>query len=743
MITKRDGRQVQYDRSKIENAVRAACLDVGLSEDESADVGVLVADGFEEYGYDKNDMTVEEVQDIVETLLMEESYTEVAKAYILYRYEHTLRRQQRTDEEILSMVGNQNDYWATENSNKNSKWVTTQRDYMAGIVSTDIARNFIFPKECIDAHDKGIIHIHDMDYMAQSTLSNCSLINLEDMLQNGTVVNGVQIDKPHRLSTAMTIATQIIAAVASSQYGGCTITLTHLAPFVRLSYLQFYDKYVNWGFSDKEAEKYAQVDLKKEVADAVQTLNYQLNSLTTTNGQAPFISVTMYLGETEEYKPELAMLIEEVLRQRIRGMKNRVGVYVTVAFPKLLYVLEEDNIRHDSKYWYLTQLAAKCTAKRMVPDYISEKKMKEIKDGDCFPCMGCRSFLTPDRFTETLGNIANAGNYDGKPKYYGRFNVGVTTINLVDAALSAKKICEDEGLSVTQENLEKYFWPLMEGRTELCHKVQQIRAERISKTKAEVAPILWCDGAFARLDKDDTLDKLVHNGYATSSIGFAGLYECVKVVTGESHTQKNGKEFGLRVMRFLNAQCDKWKAEENIDYSIYGSPIESTTYTFQKGLHKRFGTVEGITDRDYITNSYHVPVFEKISIFDKFALESEFQNLAPGGAISYGEGCDLTNNLEVVEAVIQYIYDTIMYAELNFKSDYCQECGYDGEIELKYDEKARKHYYQCPNCGNLDTDKMNIARRVCGYISTTVPNEGRLGDIADRYVHIDDHELGE
>jgi ribonucleoside-triphosphate reductase (formate) len=1040
LITKRDGRQVQYDRSKIENAVKAACLDVGLSEDESVDVGILVADGFEGCGYDKKDMSVEEVQDIVETLLMEESYTEVAKAYILYRYEHTLRRQQRTDKEILSMVGNQNDYWATENSNKNSKWVTTQRDYMAGIVSTDIARNFIFPKECIDAHDKGIIHIHDMDYMAQNTLSNCfsadtefvtsegvksfndfydgspvvvrdkdgrwrsaivhnfgkqilytvtlqsgrsiqkirctrnhrwiledgsvtenlqvgdsllalpnvadnfkintvedakafclgfvlgdgsdinsnrgvrvrlcghkkddyspyfeqagyqfssvkgtediiatskdcvskqlfldssmwrvmstaqkialfngyyaadgctssnaihtcdkrnlalileiapvagyyissvrhdihdtpyrenaslyvvhfrkknnlnnlwkvkeikkscnnnhasnvwcvvepathtftlasgivtgncSLINLEDMLQNGTVVNGVQIDKPHRLSTAMTIATQIIAAVASSQYGGCTITLTHLAPFVRLSYLQFYNKYIGWGFSESEAEKYARVDLKKEVADAVQTLNYQLNSLTTTNGQAPFISVTMYLGETEEYKPELAMLIEEVLRQRIKGMKNRVGVYVTVAFPKLLYVLEEDNIHHDSKYWYLTQLAAKCTAKRMVPDYISEKKMKEIKNGDCFPCMGCRSFLTPDRFTETLGNIANAGNYDGKPKYYGRFNCGVTTINLVDAALSAKKICEDEGLDITQENLEKYFWPLMEDRTELCHKVQQIRAERISKTKAEVAPILWCDGAFARLDKDDTLDKLVHNGYATSSIGFAGLYECVKVITGESHTQKVGKEFGLRVMRFLNAQCDKWKAEENIDYSIYGSPIESTTYTFQKGLHKRFGVVEGITDRDYITNSYHVPVFEKISIFDKFALESEFQNLAPGGAISYGEGCDLTNNLEVVEAVIQYIYDTIMYAELNFKSDYCQECGYDGEIELKYDEKAHKHYYQCPNCGNLDTDKMNIARRVCGYISTTVPNEGRLGDIADRYIHIDDHELGE
>lgn len=743
MVIKRNGDKVLFDKSKIYNAVYRAAIEVGRNETDASYVAGSVTSDYVLRSFDEDaEVDIESIQDAVETLLMGED-EETAKAYIVYRYKHALARQRHNDEEILSMVGNKNDYWTTENSNKNSKWVTTQRDYMAGIVSTDIARNFIFPKECVEAHDQGIIHIHDMDYMAQNTMSNCSLINLDDMLQNGTVVNGVQIDKPHRLSTAMTIATQIIAAVASSQYGGTTITMTHLAPFVRESYNKFLEKYVSWGFSEEDSKKYAKIDLSKEISDSVQTLNYQLNSLTTTNGQSPFVSVCLYLGETEEYKEELALLIEEVLEQRIRGMKNRVGVYVTVAFPKLLYVLEEDNIHEDSKYWYLTQLAAKCTARRMVPDYISEKKMKEIKNGDCFPCMGCRSFLSSDRFTKSLGNVANAGNYDGKPKYYGRFNIGVTTINLVDAALSAKKACEDENVEANQENLEGYFWPLMESRIELCHKVQQVRADRISKTKAEVAPILWCDGAFARLDKDDTLEKLVHNGYATSSIGFAGLYECVKVITGESHTQESGKEFGLKVMEFLNEQCDKWRSEENIDYSIYGSPIESTTYTFQKNLHKRFGVIKGITDRDYITNSYHVPVFEKISIFDKFALEAEFQNLAPGGAISYGEGCDLQNNLSVVESVIQYIYDTIMYAELNFKSDYCQKCGYDGEIRLLYNEDEHKHYYHCPNCGNENTETMNIARRVCGYISTTVPCEGRLADIANRYVHIDDHDIDE
>ena len=515
-VIKRDGRKVPFDKQKIQNAINGAFQDV--NGQECNDNGVLVhIMGYINAYQELNDaIEVEKIQDIVERSLMEMGYYNVAKAYIRYRYEHELERQKHNDQELLDMVKGDNDYWNTENSNKNVKWVTTQRDYMAGIVSTDLARKYIFPKEVVEAHDAGIIHIHDMDYAAQNTLHNCCLINLDDMLQNGTVVNGVSIDKPHRLSTAMTIATQIIAAVASSQYGGTTITLTHLAPFVRLSHDRFKNKYINWGFDEDVAEKMAAIDTKKEVADAVQTLNYQLNSLTTTNGQAPFVSVAMYLGETEEYKNELAMLIEEVLNQRIKGMKNRVGVYVTVAFPKLLYVLEEDNIHPESKYWYLTELAAKCTAKRMVPDYISEKVMKDLKlskgetagNGDCYPCMGCRSFLTPDRSGNGYNNVAKAKNWDGKPKYYGRFNIGVSTVNLADAALSARKMCLDNDEEPTQENMEKYFWPLMKERTELCHTAQRIRAERLSKTKAEVAPILWCDGALARLDPDETLDKL-------------------------------------------------------------------------------------------------------------------------------------------------------------------------------------------------------------------------------------------
>lgn len=745
-VVKRDGRVVPFDSHKISSAIGGAAKEVGVDMNYNSN---LIAEEISNNVIDNSSITVEEIQDIVEQKLMEHGFYDVAKAYIRYRYEHELARQKRNDKDLMDMVQGTNDYWNTENSNKNSRWVTTQRDYMAGIISTDLARKYIFPREVIEAHDAGIIHIHDMDYAAQNTLHNCCLINLDDMLQYGTVVNGVSIDKPHRLSTAMTIATQIIAAVASSQYGGCTITLTHLAPFVRMSFQRHMQKYLDWGFDFDESEKMAKTDTQKEIADAVQTLNYQLNSLTTTNGQAPFISVMMYLGEAEEYKEELAALIEEVLKQRIKGMKNRVGVYVTVAFPKLLYVLEEDNITPDSKYWYLTELAAKCTAKRMVPDYISEKVMKNLKlskgeiagNGDCYPCMGCRSFLTPDRSGNGFSNVANAYNWDGKPKYYGRFNIGVSTINLADAALSARKMCIDNGEEPTQENMEKYFWPLMDERTELCHTAQRIRAERLSNTKAEVAPILWCDGALARLNPDETLDKLIHGGYCTSSLGYAGLYEAVKTITSKSHTEPGGYSFGIAVMQFLNDQCAKWKAAEDIDYSVYGTPIESTTYTFAKGLRKRFGVVEGITDRDYVTNSYHVPVFEKIDAFDKLAIEADFQKLSPGGAISYVETCNLQDNIPAVEEVMKFIYYHIMYAELNTKSDYCQVCGYDGEIELKYD--GEKHYYECPNCGNKDTSKMNIARRVCGYISTTVPNEGRLDEFANRYVHLDDHDIEE
>lgn len=751
-LRKRDGRIVDFDKLKIVNAVLAAFKDVdGKVDDYAEQRAKNISNYVEEHLGD--DASVEDVQDMVEQGLTRGKRPDVGKAYIRYRYDHELARQHHLDREILNMATNDPDsYWTTENSNKNSKWVTTQRDYMAGIVSTDIARNYIFPKECVEAHDAGIIHIHDMDYMAQNTLHNCCLINLNDTLQNGTVVNGVRIDKPHRLITATTIATQVIAAVASSQYGGQTITLTHLAPFVRSSWNRYKDKYISWGFSEEDASKFADIDTKKEISDSIQTLTYQLNSLTTTNGQAPFISVCMYLGETEEYKQELALLTEETLKQRILGMKNRKGVYVTTAFPKLLYVLEEDNIHEDSKYWYLTELAAKCTAKRMVPDYISEKVMKELKlskgetvgNGDCYPCMGCRSFLTPDRSGNGWNNVANALDYDNRPKYYGRFNIGVCSINLEDCALSAYK--ETGKDKENYQAIQDEFWSLLDERLELCHKVQRIRAERLSKTKAEVAPILWCDGSLARLQPEDTLDRLIHGGYATSSLGYAGLYEAVKILTGHSHTDNGiGHDVGIQIMKRLNDKCNEWKAAEDIDYSVYGTPIESTTWTFMKGIHKRFGYgyYPGITDREYITNSYHVPVFEKINPFSKLAIESEFQKLSPGGAISYIETSNLQGNIPAVLEVIKFIYDNIMYAELNTKSDYCQVCGYDGEVLLKYDEKNHKHYYECPNCGNKDTSKMNIARRVCGYISTTVPNEGRLDEIAHRYVHLDDHRVDE
>ena len=662
-------------------------------------------------------MLVEDIQDIIEYRLMALGKYTLAKEYITYRYTRELvRKSNTTDLSIKELIDGESEYWNTENSNKNARVVTTQRDYLAGITSTDITRRFLLTEDIVKAHDEGIIHFHDADYFAQNALHNCDLINLEDMLQNGTNINGVMIEKPHRFLTAMTIATQIITAVSSSQYGGCTITLTHLAPFVRNSYERYLEKYKKWKFKKEDCEKYAKEDLKKEITDGVQTFQYQINSMTTTNGQAPFLSVCMYLNETDEYKDELAMIIEEVLKQRIEGMKNDKGVYITPAFPKLLYVLEEDNVKKGTKYYYLTELAAKCTAKRMVPDYISEKIMKQLKidkngNGQCYPCMGCRSFLTP--YVDEKGN----------PKYYGRFNQGVVTINLPDVALSSDKDMD-------------LFWKIFDERLELCHRALQIRHKRLSKVTSDVAPILWQHGALARLEKGQSIHELLHHGYSTISLGYAGLYECVKYMTGHSHTDGSvGKEFGLKVMQYMNDKCKKWKEEEEIDYSVYGTPIESTTYKFAKCLKERFGTIKGITDRDYITNSYHVPVFEEIDAFTKLKLESEFQKLSPGGAISYIETPNLENNLDVVLEVISYIYDNIMYAELNTKSDYCQECGYTGEILI--DDNLE---WYCPNCGNRDHNKLNVARRTCGYIGTNFWNKGRTQEIKERVIHIDNKD---
>ena len=717
-IIKRDGHIVDYCPEKIENAIMKANQEVDEDEGASATQIKNIIKYIE--GLGKKRMLVEDIQDIIETKLMSIGKYALAKKYITYRYTRELvRKSNTTDLSIKELIDGENDYWNTENSNKNARVVTTQRDYIAGITSTDITRRFLLPEDVVKAHDEGIIHFHDMDYFAQNALHNCDLINLEDMLQNGTNINGVMIEKPHRFLTAMTIATQLITAVNSSQYGGATVTLTHLAPFVRESYNRFLKKYKDRKFSKADCEKYAKEDLKKEITDGVQTFQYQINSMTTTNGQAPFLSVCMYLGETEEYKEELAMIIEEVLKQRTQGMKNEKGVYITPAFPKLLYVLEEDNIHKNSKYYYLTELAAKCTAKRMVPDYISEKIMKKLKidkngNGQCYPCMGCRSFLTP--YVDENGN----------PKYYGRFNQGVVTINLVDVALSSDKDMD-------------LFWKIMDERLELCHRALQARHKRLSKVTSDVAPILWQHGALARLGKGESIHDLLHNGYSTISLGYAGLYECVKFMTGHSHTDNGeGKEFGLSVMRKLNEACKKWKSEENIDYSVYGTPIESTTYKFAKCLRERFGKIKGITDRDYITNSYHVPVFEEIDAFTKLKLESEFQELSPGGAISYIETPNLTNNLDAVMEVIKFIYDNIMYAELNTKSDYCQECGYDGEILLDDDLE-----WYCPNCGNRDHDKLNVARRTCGYIGTNFWNKGRSQEIKERVIHIDNKDAEE
>ena len=718
-VIKRDGHMVDYCPEKIENAILKANAEVEEEDQASSTQIKNIIKYIERLG--KKRILVEDIQDIIEMKLMSIGKYELAKKYITYRYTRELvRRSNTTDLAIKELIDGESEYWNTENSNKNAKVVTTQRDYLAGITSTDITRRFLLPEDIVQAHDDGIIHFHDADYFAQNALHNCDLINLEDMLQNGTNINGVMIEKPHRFLTAMTIATQIITAVSSSQYGGCTITLTHLAPFVRDSYKIHLDKYKKRKLTKEQCEKFAKEDLKKEIVDGVQTFQYQINSMTTTNGQAPFLSVCMYLGETDEYKEELAMIIEEVLNQRILGMKNEKGVYITPAFPKLLYVLEEDNINEKGKYYYLTKLAAECTSKRMVPDYISEKIMKQLKidkngNGNCYPCMGCRSFLTPYVDPET-----------NKPKYYGRFNQGVVTINLVDVALSSDKDLDN-------------FWNIFEERLELCHRAMQIRHKRLSKATSDVAPILWQHGALARLKKGESIHDLLHNGYSTISLGYAGLYECVKYMTGHSHTDNGkGKEFAIQVMQKMNDKCKEWKEAESIDYSVYGTPIESTTYKFAKCLKDRFGVIKGITDRSYITNSYHVPVFEEIDAFTKLKLESEFQKLSPGGAISYVETPNLSNNIEAVLEIIKFIYNNIMYAELNTKLDYCQECGFTGEMLI--DDKLE---WYCPNCGNRDHNKLNIARRTCGYIGTNFWNKGRTQEIKERVIHVDNKKAEE
>lgn len=682
--------------------------------------------------------TVQEVQDIVEDVLMDSGHHEVARSYIKYRYTHDAMRQHNTtDDKILALIEYRNEEVKQENSNKNPQVVSVQRDYMAGEVSKDLTMRMLLPKDIVEAHNAGIIHFHDADYYAQH-MHNCDLLNLDDMLQNGTVISGTLIERPHRFSTACNIATQIIAQVASCQYGGQSISLTHLAKFVdvsRKAICKEVDKEnaeLHLNLTEYQRNQIVDGRLRKEVRAGIQTIQYQVITLMTTNGQAPFITVFMYLneaGKDEVLKHDLALCIEEMLRQRYEGVKNEVGVYITPAFPKLIYVLEDDNIQEGQPFFYLTKMAAKCTARRMVPDYISEKKMKEYKlskgeekgDGDVYTCMGCRSFLTPDRSGNGWDNIANAKNYDGKPKYYGRFNQGVVTINLVDVALSANKD-------------EEAFWRIFDERLELCHRALQCRHKRLKGTLSDVAPILWQYGALARLKKGETIDKLLYNGYSTISLGYAGLYECCMAMYGKSHTDPAVKPFALKVMQHMNDKCNEWKAAENIDYSLYGTPLESTTYKFAKCLQKRFGIIKDVTDHEYITNSYHVNVREKIDAFSKLSFESEFQKLSPGGAISYIEVPNMQDNLEAVIAVMQFIYDHIMYAELNTKSDYCQVCGYDGEIQIVKDNG--KLVWECPHCHNRDQHKMNVARRTCGYIGTQYWNQGRTQEIAERVTHL-------
>ena len=730
-IIKRNGAEVPFDIQKIEVAVTKANNSVAEADRMTPVQIGRIAESVELQCQKMNRApTVEEIQDMVEHHIMAHGAFEVAKHYITYRYTRSLvRKANTTDDKILSLIECNNEEAKQENSNKNPVVNSTQRDYMAGEVSRDITNRLLLPREIVEAHEEGIIHFHDTDYYAQH-MHNCDLVNLEDMLQNGTVITGTMIEKPHSFATACNIATQIVAQVASNQYGGQSISLTHLAPFVEVSRQKIrrivLAEMASIGVDpgEEKISELVEARLREEIRRGVQTIQYQVVTLLTTNGQAPFITVFMYLNEArnEREKKDLAMIIEEMLLQRYQGVKNEQGVWVTPAFPKLIYTLEEDNIHEDAPYWYLTELAAKCTARRMVPDYISEKKMKELK-GDVYTCMGCRSFLTPDRFTDAgIGNVANAGNYEpGKHKYYGRFNQGVVTINLPDVALSSGG------------NTEK-FWQIFEERLELCHRALRCRHERLLGTTSDAAPILWQYGALARLKKGETIDKLLYNGYSTISLGYAGLYECVKYMTGKSHTDPAATPFALDIMQKMNDKCKEWKTAENIDYSLYGTPLESTTYKFAKCLQKRFGVIKGITDKGYITNSYHVNVTEEIDAFTKLEFEAQFQHLSPGGAISYVEVPDMQNNIPAVLEVMKFIYDHIIYAELNTKSDYCQVCGWDGEIQIV--EEDGKLIWKCPRCGNTDQDKMNVARRTCGYIGTQFWNQGRTQEIKDRVLHL-------
>ena len=730
-VIKRNGAEVEFDIIKIIAAVTKANdvvdEDARMTPVQIQRIAESVELACQSLG---RAPTVEEIQDFVEHQIMAHGAFEVAKRYITYRYTRSLvRKSNTTDDKILSLIECNNEEAKQENSNKNPVVNSTQRDYMAGEVSRDLTNRLLLPEDIVKAHEEGIIHFHDTDYYAQH-MHNCDLVNLEDMLQNGTVITGTLIERPHSFATACNIATQIVAQVASNQYGGQSISLTHLAPFVDVSRQKIRKQVLaeieTLGIapSEDKVTEIVEKRLREEIRRGVQTIQYQVVTLLTTNGQAPFITVFMYLNEarSEQEKRDLAVIIEEMLEQRYQGVKNEQGVWVTPAFPKLIYVLEEDNIHNDSPYYYLTRLAAKCTARRMVPDYISEKKMLELK-GDVYPCMGCRSFLTPDRFTDAgVGNIANAGNYEpGKHKYYGRFNQGVVTINLPDVALSAGG------------NIEK-FWSIFDERLELCHRALRCRHDRLKGTLSDAAPILWQYGACARLKKGEPIDKLLYDGYSTISLGYAGLYECVKYMTGKSHTDPSATPFALSIMQKMNDKCKEWKTAENIDYSLYGTPLESTTYKFAKCLQKRFGVIEGVTDKGYITNSYHVHVTEKIDAFTKLKFEAQFQHLSPGGAISYVEVPNMQQNLEAVLQVMKFIYDNIIYAELNTKSDYCQVCGWDGEIDIV--EEGGKLIWRCPKCGNTDQDKMNVARRTCGYIGTQFWNQGRTQEIKERVLHL-------
>ena len=738
-IIKRNGSEVTFEVEKIVNAIAKANAEVPedqrLTEREIQFASLNVTDECEKAGHT---VTVEEVQDLVEDQLMALDRFEVARKYIIYRYlQNQKRHKNTTDDKILSLIECNNEEVKQENSNKNPTVVSVQRDYMAGEVSKDLVQRELLPEDIVAAHNEGLIHFHDSDYFAQH-MHNCDLINLDDMLQNGTVISGTLIERPHSFSTACNIATQIIAQVASCQYGGQSISLAHLAPFVDVSRKKIRKTVmeemnsVGVELSAEQLNEMVEKRLRDEVSRGVQTIQYQVVTLMTTNGQAPFITVFMYLNEAknEQEKQDLALIIEEMLRQRYQGVKNEEGVWITPAFPKLIYVLEEDNVYEDSKYYYLTQMAAKCTARRLVPDYISENKMKEYKlskgqkegEGDTFTCMGCRSFLTPDRSGNGFNNVARAKNYEpNKPKYYGRFNQGVVTINLPDVALSAGR------------DMDK-FWKIFDERLELCHRALRARHDRLKGTLSDAAPILWQYGALARLDKGEVIDPLLYGGYSTISLGYAGLYECVKAMTGHSHTDKEATPFALQVMQHMNDKCTEWKEAEDIDYSLYGTPLESTTYKFAKALQRRFGVIPGITDKGYITNSYHVHVAEEIDAFQKLQFESEFQRLSPGGAISYVEVPNMQDNIEAVLSVMQFIYDHIMYAELNTKSDFCQECGYDGEIQIV--EEDGKLVWECPHCGNRDQTKMNVARRTCGYIGTQFWNHGRTQEIKDRLLHL-------